>query len=445
MSYLAHVSCLIRTREYEVGFPPEFTHYPEKMPQEVRTTLLGLVQDAMGNDLTQVRQDREGIRRRVVIREGDYLVLGICSFLTDFLDDPEGQYGNFCDRANRPVYGFFGFVWNLRINYLPITFPPVDSFRKLAEELIVAHWFAPRSLKGDEEYADNQWKAQIELKGGYPHPFNVKVPVNTVKPSDWSQFNEHQPEQIKIFPHTLAEEIVASAVQEAKACLTFSLCTNLPMWECPKTGFMNATSDTRDLLGRSDSMENRLSYERHQRVREAKSDAEGPRTDEGRWEQKNIERGKHTKSTQSNAATTRRATLVVSFSSMDGVELPNDVSNVFKREFLNGNGKLRKTGQVNSYPITISLSNASAETYLEEALGEAAKATEKILARRGEKIRVRAKLNMDNDGTANTPPVPRRPSNSVDIDKIFSTEYSAGRRGGTSTKQADPFAVEFEE
>ena len=244
--YIGNASCLIRTREYHIGFPNAFSHYPEGMPEETREKLLSFVQDAMSNNLRSVHMDSDGVRRRIVIREGNYQVLGICAILSDFMKDPENQCNGFRDEANRPCYGFFGFVWDMSWrSFTPTTsFPVIEAFREMVETEIAPYWKAPGPLDENKRYYKNaDWQKKVTMEGGFPVSYHYQVAMRRIE-ADWVDLNM-QRNLIRFFPYPESKNVLRSAVYESQKNTgePFSLCMNLDIDEGEASSFMNATSE----------------------------------------------------------------------------------------------------------------------------------------------------------------------------------------------------------
>lgn len=245
-------SCLIRSREWKIPFPKDFTHYPERMPPETKEKLRQLVADALGNDLNRHSKDTEGIRRRLVVVMDGYLVLGVCAFLHEFLS-PNEDVNGYRDENDRECFGFFGFVWDKNETPFLDRFPSLRSFQKLAEDKISKHWFAPRlpdETAGNYAPSEAEWQTQILQKGGFAVPFNLEVTLSDRdeqqkrdSESDFFSLNKKKPGQITVFSRQNEDKLRACVLKEAAKAEIFSFCTNLNIAKVTHKGyvFMNGT------------------------------------------------------------------------------------------------------------------------------------------------------------------------------------------------------------
>lgn len=224
-------SCLIRTREYYVGFPSTFTHYPEGMPEKTLDLLFEQVQSAM-NAPNMIQKNADGVRR-IVIGTGKYLVIGVAGYARNLVRDDSNKTIPLVDEAKRPSYGFIGFVWDLdKTDGSICGFPQMDSFSDVFRELIVSHW---------HDFNNSKWAAQVGVGIAVPYQYDIAfapLPCNheTVR----LNFNK---EKIYTFDNIYADSILAKAIVAAHEKQIVSVCTDLYL-ESTGAPFGNLTGNT---------------------------------------------------------------------------------------------------------------------------------------------------------------------------------------------------------
>lgn len=225
----SRASCLIKTREYYIGFPDKFSHYPGNMNPENLDNIHRLALEAM-QEPGSIPKTSGGVRR-IVIGDGKYLVLGICGYLCTVLEDLALEYNWFCDLSEtRRSYGFMGFVWDLAsADELPLTFPAIHSFAELLKTEIVPHWrdsknsfWAENAQRGFA--MDYQYMVDCEEKNETKQGINRSLNMQENKVAVFSQEKEN-----------LTEEAICLAIQKKQ--ISFS--TDLDFDEGTGTGFMN--------------------------------------------------------------------------------------------------------------------------------------------------------------------------------------------------------------
>lgn len=224
-------SCLIRTREYYIGFPSAFTHYPEGMPAKTLESLFEQVQSAM-NAPNMIPKTGDGLRR-IVIGTGKYLVIGVAGYARNMVHDDSSNAIPLVDEAKRPSYGFIGFVWDLdKTDERIYGFPQIESFTKVFRELIVSHW---------RDSNNSKWAAHVGV--GIPVPYQYDVafaPLSCNHEAVNLNFNK---EKIYTFDNSYADSILAKAITAACKKQIVSVCTDMYL-ESTGTPFGNLTGNT---------------------------------------------------------------------------------------------------------------------------------------------------------------------------------------------------------
>lgn len=208
-------SCLIRTREYYIGFPSAFTHYPEGMPAKTLESLFEQVQSAM-NAPNMIPKNGENLRR-IVIGTGKYLVIGISGYARNLVRDDSSDLVSLVDEAKRPSYGFIGFVWDLdKIDKRICGFPTIESFSKLFCELIVSHWHDSNNSK---------WASQVGK--GIMVPYQYEVAFMPLSCKHESTTLNYDKKKMYIFDNDYADSVLEKAINAAFEKRQISVCTDL--------------------------------------------------------------------------------------------------------------------------------------------------------------------------------------------------------------------------
>jgi len=227
-----NASYLIKTREYYIGFPREFSFYPENMDAKRRSRIHEQAIEAMQNP-ADISKTGPGVRR-VVIGDGKYLVLGVCGYLNVIMKDLADEYHLFCDLSEtRRSYGFVGFVWDLETaNAVPARFPDVEEFSKVLKKEIVPHW----KDSGNSVWAEKQQK-------GIPIPYDYQVTLEDNENRDAAKKCQLNTDSRKIAISSFCEEngLIREAIRLAVSKKEVSLCTDLEIDKGNGSGFMNVT------------------------------------------------------------------------------------------------------------------------------------------------------------------------------------------------------------
>ena len=224
-------SCLIRTREYYIGFPSAFTHYPEGMPAKTLESLFEQVQSAM-NAPNMIPKTGDGLRR-IVIGTGKHLVIGVAGYARNLVHDGPSNTIALVDEAKRPSYGFVGFVWELdKTDKCICGFPQIESFSEVFRELIVSHWCDSNNSK---------WAAQVGV--GIPVPYQYDVTFAPLACNHETVNLNFTKEKIYTFDNSYADSILAKAIAAACKRQIVSVCTDMYL-ENTGTPFGNLTGNT---------------------------------------------------------------------------------------------------------------------------------------------------------------------------------------------------------
>lgn len=227
---LKQASCLIKTREYYVGFPDDFSHYPEGMDTETREYLHHMVIEAMQwpEDVSKAG----GGVRRLVIGNGEYMVAGICGYLNHMMKDIADEYGAFCDfSGTRKSYGFVGLVWALDgEGGLPQAFPDLDALTEPLRREIVPHW----------KYSDSSlWAGKVRM--GIETAFDFDIPDKAGMGSGGRNRLNTRKGKTAVFSSD-ADGMLADALAMAAAGQEISVCTDLEYNTEKGSAFMNLFS-----------------------------------------------------------------------------------------------------------------------------------------------------------------------------------------------------------
>lgn len=227
---LKQASCLIKTREYYVGFPDDFSHYPEGMDTETREYLHHMVIEAMQWP-EEVSKAGGGVRR-LVIGNGEYMVAGICGYLNHMMKDIADEYGTFCDfSGTRKSYGFVGLVWALDgEGGLPQAFPDLDTLAEPLRREIVPHW---------KDSDSSLWAG--EVRKGIETAFDFAIPDKAGMGSGGRNRLNTRKGKTAVFSSD-ADGMLADALAMAAAGQEISVCTDLEYNTEKGSDFMNLFS-----------------------------------------------------------------------------------------------------------------------------------------------------------------------------------------------------------
>ena len=201
---ICKASALIYTREKYIGFPGGwFKVQPEDFSDSTAKLVLEYAMSAM-EDVKPLRGNHEQVK--VVIAEAGYVVLGIACYLRDLFSD--GWEG--ADQMNRPVYGFFGYVWKQNDFTRDCGFPDLSEFANLAAEHIRPNW----ELSKNAGWATHQEAV----------PYHY-LPGNTRNTStdDFVPARFEDPEN--------ADRLIGYAIQRAAVGENISVCTNVTIYD----------------------------------------------------------------------------------------------------------------------------------------------------------------------------------------------------------------------
>lgn len=126
---------LAYTRRKYIGFPESLLIEPEDFSEKTAKKFLGYAKDAMDSSAA-LRSGRQYVR--AVIAEDGFVVLGIMTYLRNMAED--GWEGK--DRENRPIYGFFGYVWHKEDFTAKAGFPALEEFAPILDQWIRPNWEA---------------------------------------------------------------------------------------------------------------------------------------------------------------------------------------------------------------------------------------------------------------------------------------------------------------
>lgn len=229
---LNQVSCLIKAREYNVGFPGRFSHYPENMDSERMDKIHTLVLEAM-QDPGSISESGDRVRR-IVIGDGKYMVLGISGYLRSIMPDLSDEYNSFCDLSEtRRTYGFAGFVWDLTADTeLPQDFPEITEFAELFKIEILPHW---------KDSANSIWAENVQRGILVPYSFEVHCGEDDISKKIGENRINTNKRKVAVFRSTEAL-LVHEAIFWASKRYDVSLCTDLDYYEESGTDFMNLCS-----------------------------------------------------------------------------------------------------------------------------------------------------------------------------------------------------------
>ena len=209
---ISKASALIYTREKYIGFPGGwFKVQPEDFSESTAKLLLEYAMSAM-EDVKPLRSDHKQVK--VVIADAGYVVLGIACYLRDLFSD--GWEG--VDRTNRPVYGFFGYVWKQKDFRQVCKFPDLTEFADLVAEHIRPNW----ELSKNADWATHQELVPYRYLPSHTHNTTI---------DDFTPVRFEGAEN--------ADRLLEYAIQRAAAGEKISVCTNVTIYDLKdyKTAF----------------------------------------------------------------------------------------------------------------------------------------------------------------------------------------------------------------
>lgn len=121
------------TRRKYIGFPETLLVQPEDFSEKTAKKFLKYAIDAM--DSSEALRSGRQYARAVIVEDG-FVVLGIMTYLRNMVDD--GWEGK--DMENRPIYGFFGYVWHKEDFTARAGFPALEEFTPILNQWIRPHW-----------------------------------------------------------------------------------------------------------------------------------------------------------------------------------------------------------------------------------------------------------------------------------------------------------------
>lgn len=201
---ISNASALIYTREKHIGFPGGwFKVQPEDFSEKMAKLVMEYAMSAM-EDVKPLRSTHRQVR--VVIAEGGYVVLGIAAYLRDLFSD--GWEG--IDEKNRPIYGFFGFVWKQYDFPQACAFPKLSEFANLITEHIRPNWELSKNA---------HWATHQELLSYRYTPCSVcSEPADDFTP-------------VRIESVVNGEHLVQWAIRKAANGENVSVCTNVTIYD----------------------------------------------------------------------------------------------------------------------------------------------------------------------------------------------------------------------
>lgn len=213
---ISKASALIYTREKHIGFPGGwFKVQPEDFSEETAKLVMEYAMSAM-EDVKPLRSNHKQVH--VVIAENGYVVLGISAYLRDLFSD--GWEG--IDEKNRPIYGFFGYVWKQNEFNNACKFPNLAEFASLIAEHIRPNWELSKNAP---------WATHQELVPYRYMPCEEQnVPTATFAPA-------------KIESVENADRLIEWAIRKAVNGQMVSVCTNVTVYDAKdyKTPFQHVS------------------------------------------------------------------------------------------------------------------------------------------------------------------------------------------------------------
>lgn len=152
---LQHAAPLIDTRTRYAGFRTGFVVQPMGMPASISRKLHALTRESEKN-IEQIQINNEF--RKIIVAEGDYVVLGITCYLSNLSD------GEWKDIGNREIFGFFGFVWKREDFRGVYGFPSKEEFRDLLDTEIRQHWDDSPNSKWANEVQEKEYTYSVVMK-----------------------------------------------------------------------------------------------------------------------------------------------------------------------------------------------------------------------------------------------------------------------------------------
>lgn len=211
-----NASALIYTREKHIGFPGGwFKVQPEDFSDETVKLVMQYAMSAM-EDVKPLRSNHKQVH--VVIAENGYVVLGIASYLRDLFSD--GWEGT--DEKNRPIYGFFGYVWKQNDFNTVCKFPNLSEFSNLVAEYIRPNWELSKNA---------HWATHQEL-----------VPYRYMPCEEYNvSAVAYAPAKIESVENV--DRLIEWAIQKAASGQTVSVCTNVTIYDVKdyKTPFQHVS------------------------------------------------------------------------------------------------------------------------------------------------------------------------------------------------------------
>ena len=227
-------SCLIKVRQFHIGFPSLFSHYPEGMNHEELAEIHEYVQNAMN----QPRAIPEAGRslRRVIIGTGKYLIMGISGYAQYLAAGIQDIPHQLVDFTGRECPGFIGFVWNQEATPVQqIAFPSLSSFGAAFQELILEHW---------QDSKNSAWA--YETRAGVEVPYNYPVTGELLPTPGEPVALNHDKKKLYSFDRSKESSLIYQAIVEAIRMQAVSLCSDLYFDSEAGSSFLNMTADLKD-------------------------------------------------------------------------------------------------------------------------------------------------------------------------------------------------------
>lgn len=224
-------SCLIKVRQYHIGFPSLFSHYPKGMKHEELAEIHEYVQNAM--DQLREIPEASGYLRYVIIGTGKYLIMGISGYAQHLATEVHSIPNQLVDFTGRGCPGFIGFVWNMDDTPIQqIGFPSLSAFGKVFHELILEHW---------EDSKNSEWAHQTRTGIEIPYQYAVSVELLPL-PAESIALNYNR-SKIYSFDRSKEKTLIYQALLEAVKKQLVSICTDLYFNDEEGSCFLNRTTD----------------------------------------------------------------------------------------------------------------------------------------------------------------------------------------------------------